>query len=315
MGVLATALRDAGVDLTTFATSSHDHEVADVDLPMRWALAPWWQMGRGPSLARWLPDVDVVHVAGPAVPTTGTIPLLVSVDDLRPLRDDESGERRVRALQRAVRRGARIVTTSHAARHEVIENLGLDLESVIIAHPAVPHLAVAPHGTRLVVSITGTVDEFLRAAPGLETMARGLGIPIDVLASPSASSRLSERSGVRVLPRRDGAAALANAAAVLHLSDGARFPSFAIAAMAAGIPTAATATAANDELLGDAIPLVAIDDADGLVQAATKLVSDEAHRRLVSAAGHDRARDFTPLVAAARYATLYGDLVAGGARR
>ena len=54
---------------------------------------------------------------------------------------------------------------------------------------------------------------------------------------------------------------LANARVVVHLSDGARFPLFAIAALAAGVPTCATATAVNRELLEGAALLVPAQEA------------------------------------------------------
>jgi len=45
----------------------------------------------------------------------------------------------------------------------------------------------------------------------------------------------------------------------MHLSDGARFPSFAIAALSAGVPTLARATEINRELLEGAAALFAND--------------------------------------------------------
>jgi glycosyltransferase involved in cell wall biosynthesis len=311
MNALAGALRDAGVHLVTFATARGDDSPTDVALRGRWLLAPLWTRGRGPRVDQSLHGVDIVHVAGPAVPPTGPVPLMVSVDDLRPLRDDDGGVRRVRALQRAVARGARLVTTSHAARHEVLDALHLELEDVVIAHPAVPTRPPVVDGTRLVVSVTGTVDVCLQLAPSLVAMARRCGVAVDVLTSPSAATRLAGIDGITLVPRREAARALERASAVLLLSDGARFPSLAVAAMAAGVPTAATRTPANDELLGEAADLVALDDLAGLVDTAESLLVDEGRRRLLTAAGRDRARDFAPEVAANRYASLYRALVAG----
>ena len=105
---------------------------------------------------------------------------------------------------------------------------------------------------------------------------------------------------------RDARGALAKARVVIHFSDGARFPSFAIAALAAGVPTIALSTSINRELLDGTAALVARDD--DLLGTLESVWSNDAHRAIMIAAGRSRALDFAPETAARAYAKLYRDV-------
>jgi glycosyltransferase involved in cell wall biosynthesis len=307
MVLLARALRELELaDVVTFATSADDVGGVGVTLRTRALWRPWWRRNRGRAVDRMLPAVDVVHVAGVATPPTRTTPLFISVDYLRPLRDDARGRQRVAQLRRAVDRGAQLVASSRTASLEVQRALGLQRDQVVAVAPAVAFDRTVIGGADLVVNVTGRTDDFLARAPGLVALARRRGARVVVLASTEASVRIRQ-SGLPVVLRRrgDAANALAGARAVVHLSDGARFPSFVIAALAAGVPTCATATEVNRELLDGASSLVAEADAERMSAAIEELWEDEARRALLVAAGRARAGDFTPEVAARSYAALY----------
>jgi glycosyltransferase involved in cell wall biosynthesis len=96
---------------------------------------------------------------------------------------------------------------------------------------------------------------------------------------------------------------------VLHISDGARFPSFAVAALAARVPTIARSTRINRELLGGAATLVTDDE--GWLTNLADVWSNEARRSIMVAAGVARAVDFSPATAARSYADLYREVVRG----
>lgn len=85
---LVDALEERTIDLVTFATRKMDEPVDGVVRTFPSVLRPLWRRGRGPAIDRFLPPLDVLHVAGTLVPPTKRTPLLVSVDDLRPLRDE-----------------------------------------------------------------------------------------------------------------------------------------------------------------------------------------------------------------------------------
>ena len=200
-----------------------------------------------------MPPVDVIHVAGLATPPTKTIPLIISVDDLRPLRGEARTHLRIDQLRRAVERGAILVASSRSASHEVISVLGVAAQSVSSScRPRYPASRRPRDGDDLVVNITGVDDLFVAIAPELIRLRDAQrGSRVVALASTEVGQRDSlERSRASTFARgADARAALANARVVMHLSDGARFPSFAIAALAAGVPTIARATEINRELL------------------------------------------------------------------
>ena len=100
--------------------------------------------------------------------------------------------------------------------------------------------------------------------------------------------------------------ALALARCVAYISDGARFPSFAIAALAAGVPTLARATEINRELLSGAAAL--IHDDDEALGALEDIWTNEPRRAILMAAGVARASDFSPWNVASAYAGLYSDV-------
>jgi glycosyltransferase involved in cell wall biosynthesis len=254
--------------------------------------------------------VDVVHVAGLATPPTRHIPLIVSVDDLRPLRSETQTHLRITQLRRAVERGATLVASSRSASHEVISVLGVARARVVVVPPAVPLVEETHDGTDLVVNITGVEELFIALAPQLIEFAQGHGTRVVALASTAAAQRIrSSGLAVTIRARQDARDALANARVVMHLSDGARFPSFAIAALSAGVPTLARATEINRELLAGAAALFANDRE---VRDTLEEVWTSASRRsIMVAAGHSRAVDFAPDTAARAYVVLYHEVVRG----
>jgi glycosyltransferase involved in cell wall biosynthesis len=275
----------------------------------RWR-EPAWRRGRGRPVDDLLPRVDIVHVAGLATPPTRRVPLVISVDDMRPLRGEARTHQRLAQLRRALTRGATLVASSRSASHEVLDVLRVERPQVVVVPPAVPTVAPTLAGDDLVVNVTGALDRVLSVASGLADLARRLESRVVVLASAEAAASLrSHPSAMTILARHDARAALSRARAVLHLSDGARFPSFAIAALAAGVPTVARSTAINREVLGGAAVLV--ESHDDAVDALEEIATRESRRAVLVAAGRARAVDFAPATAARAYLDLYRDVVQG----
>jgi glycosyltransferase involved in cell wall biosynthesis len=188
--------------------------------------------------------------------------------------------------------------------------LGVARSRVVVVPPAVPRVDVTHDGTDLVVNITGVDDLFIELAPQLVAFANEHGTRVVALASAAASQKIrSSGLAITIRSRQDARDALANARVVMHLSDGARFPSYAIAALSAGVPTLARATEINRELLEGAAALFA-DDHE--VRDALEEVWTSGERRsIMVAAGRSRAVDFAPDTAARAYLTLYNDVVRG----
>ena len=292
--------------LTCFRTESAVTSQRETRLRARVFWAPWWRHSRGRPIDDLLGRLDVIHVAGPSTPPTRHTPLLISVDDLRPLREGGT-KSRVRQLRRAVARGATLVVSSRAARHEAMEALGLERAEIVVVRPPVGRVERTVDGRALVVSVTGNTHQFEGMSKELAAFAQRHGAPFVVVASNAVIQRL-RATGVAAdfVERRRGAEALSQARCVAHISDGARFPSFAVAALGAGVPTVSLATAINRELLGGAAALV--PDEDDLVATLEELWSNEARRAIMRAAGLARAEDFSPWNVASAYANLYADV-------
>ena len=307
---LADALdRAGGCELVRFRTQSAAASDGEYRLALRALWAPLWRRSLGPAIDSMLPPVDVVHVAGLATPPTRSVPLILSVDDLRPLRGESREHQRINQLRRAASRGAVLVVSSRAASHEVQRELGLQRSQVVVVPPAVPLVAATIDGNVLVVNVTGLDQRFLALAPRLLEFAKPRGARVVAVTSTVVGQRI-RASGldVDVLARREARVALGQARVVVHMSDGARFPSFAIAALGAGVPTIALATAINRELLGGA---AALADEDEVLSTLPDVWASDTRRSIMVAAGRARAADFAPSTAAKAYIALYRDVVRG----
>lgn len=314
LGDSMTELADAltalgGCELVRFHTASTPGP-GERRLALRALWSPLWRRSLGRAIDRMLPPLDIVHVAGLATPPTATTPLVISVDDLRPLRDETRIHQRVTQLKRAVARGAVLVASTRTASHEVLQVLDAPRSRVLVVPPAVPHVASTIDGHDLVVNVTGLVDRFLTIAPALSRFCDSHGARLVALTSSPAGQQVrSSGVSVAVRARRDARSALGDARVVLHISDGARFPSFAIAALGAGVPTIARATSINRELLDGAAALMTSDEET--LGSLEEIWSSESRRSIMIAAGRSRAVDFAPATAARAYAALYRGVVRG----
>lgn len=308
---LARSLEATGrCDLVRFRSASRARARDERRIPGLFAWTALWRRARGPAIESFVGEVDVVHVAGLATPPTRRAPLVISVDDLRPLRGETRRYLRISQLRRSLERGAVVVASSRRAAREVEEVLGPVARRVAVVPPAVPILAAVNDGCDLVVNVTGLVEPLVNVLPGLVAAVASRGARTVVVASAHVIQRVKTLGlEVETRTRREAPAALARARVVVHMSDGARFPSFAIAALSVGVPTVARATALNRELLGGAAALVDVDEA--LVESVLDLWGNESRRRVLVAAGRSRASDFTPDVAAAAYLALYREVVRG----
>jgi len=180
----------------------------------------------------------------------------------------------------------------------------------VVVPPAVPLVTPTTNGRDLVVNVTGLDQRFLALAPELLRFTQSHGVELIAVTSTAVGQRI-RASGldVTLLARKEARAALGRARVVLHMSDGARFPSLAIAALGAGVPTIALATDINRELLGGAATLI-VDDEE-VMSMLPDVWSSESLRAIMVAAGRSRSADFAPATAARAYVMLYRDVVRG----
>ena len=188
--------------------------------------------------------------------------------------------------------------------------LRLQRSDIVVVPPAVPLVAATTAGEDLVVNVTGLDQRFLALAPELLRFTNAVGVRLVAVTSTAVGQRIrSSGLDVTVLARRDARAALTRSRVVIHMSDGARFPSLAIAAFGAGVPTIALATSINRELLGGAAALAVGDDE--VLALLPDVWGLDARRAIMIAAGLSRSVDFAPSTAAKAYVSLYRDVVRG----
>jgi glycosyltransferase involved in cell wall biosynthesis len=300
---LGGALERLGTSVEYFATRrvATAHECSSVRAAL-WR--PLWSRHRGPAIDRWLPTATIIHVAGDIVPPVRHAHLVVSVDDLRPLRDRQRDSRRAAQLRRAAESGATVVASSHAAGHEIAQHLSLRPDHLFVVAPPVSWTDRVHDGVDLVVNLTGSATPFRTWHAGLSALANSYGGRLVVVASREAAAELRASAPAHYVPRSAAASALRRARLVLHVSDGARFPSFIFAAMAAGVPTCATATEVNRELLAGVSYLADSREPD-FFEGVRLLWHDEARRAIARSAGIVRARDVAPDAVAHQYREMY----------
>ncbi|MBA2439027.1 MAG: glycosyltransferase family 4 protein [Acidimicrobiia bacterium] len=283
-----------------------------------WARSDW------PPADRWLGDADVVHGTNFVVPPMRRRPTTVTVHDCWCARHPECclPERAAftKLVQRAVDRGAWLhVSTKYMAR-EVAELYGAT-ERVAVVPFGVPPVGSpgggdvslpAAVGDGPFVLALGSVDprkayDALVRSFGRATAGGDLGDLRLVVAGPDGPGRPALDAALATLPGDVAARvvvlgwvddavrrALLSRATVLaypSLYEGFGFP--VLEAMAAGVPVVATAAGGVPEVAGDAAALVAVGDDDALAGALTRVVTDDALRARLVAAGHARAATFT----------------------
>lgn len=285
---------------------------------------------------------QVLHVPTPAPVRGGRLPLIVTVQDLLPLRLPHLFTRETRAHTRLylpfVRRATRIITPSAYTRAEVIELLGLT-EDRVVAIPlgcaerfvsrAVDREALRrDHGIegpyvlcvgtleprKNLTSVLGAFRRVSAAVPDVElVIAGGRGWRNE------AFERALGREGARRLrltgfvPDERLVELYAGAACFLYPSLGEGFGLPPLEAMACGAPVVASDRPALDEVCGDAALIAPPQDVDALAAHVVAVLSDGALAERMRKAGIARAGRFTWPAAAAATEQVYREALADGA--
>jgi glycosyltransferase involved in cell wall biosynthesis len=267
-----------------------------------------WRVGRGTPFDKLFPSVRLLHVAGESLPPTEHIPLLISLDDLRPLRSQAKAHPRIRELQRALDRGATIAVSTRTGSLEVSAALRSRRNQIVTASPVVPVQPLSTTGECLVVHVAGGQDRLLASLPDIAAFAQTVDAEILVLGSKEVNREIRDKVGkARLVARSKAAETLQRARVVIDFSDGARFPSFCVAALSAGVPTMARFSESNFEVLGGSAALVEPDQ--DFLETLREIWHNDSRRKMMRAAGIERARDFEPAVVAQQYHAIYCDIL------
>ncbi|MDQ3385251.1 MAG: glycosyltransferase family 4 protein [Actinomycetota bacterium] len=299
-----------------------------------------WGRGDRPAADRWLDAADVVHGSNFVVPPMRRRPTTATVHDCWCARNPERCSPDVAALTSAVRRSVRRgtwlhVTTEHGAR-EVAEVYGVT-ERVAVVPFAVPGGGEADAGRGVPEPVAGRRYVLALGAldprKGLTGLVRAFGVvaALDpdvllVLAGPDGPARAGIGEALAGLDPAvaarvhllgtvdDGArrALLAGAAVLAYpsLDEGFGFP--VLEAMAAGTPVVSSRAGALPEVAGDAAALVPVGDDASLAATLLSVLTDDARRARLVAAGTTRAAHFTWARTAAGLTDLWRRAVEAG---
>jgi glycosyltransferase involved in cell wall biosynthesis len=316
---LATA---EGLRLTAFVnreTGSWGDGVETVVVPVHARNRAEWVRGEQQHLPRMAAAAgcDLIHSLASTAPVWGRVPRVTTIHDLnyRKVPEAHFGLRGLgmRVLvPAAARRSRRIVVDAASTKADLIADLRVPAERIDVVPLGVsPPLSPAatargPAGRPVVLSVSAkrphkNLERLVRAVaaipaerrpllvvPGYPTphegelrdLARELGVEHDVdwpgWIGADELERLYAGATCMVFP---------------SLYEGFGLP--VLEAMARGVPVATSGRASLAEVAGDAALLFDPEDVDAIRAAIERLVSDEAERGRLIAAGRERAAAFT----------------------
>jgi len=288
--------------------------------------------------ARKQPDGTVYHEPNYILkPFDG--PSIVTVHDLSILRFPEHHPRaRVEYLgenlERSVHGATHVITDAELVRAEVIDRFGIAPERVSAIHLGVDErfqpvalarreVVLARHGIEsggylLSVgtleprkNLTGLLDAFERLPARLRKRFPLVVVGARGWHSEALDARLDSMAA-RGEVRRAGYVARGDLPALYSGAAVFAFPSVyegfglpVLEAMACGAPVLTSRGTTMEEFAGGSVALVDPNDVEAIADGLRALLEDEARRRALGRAGHERSRDLTWRACARRHLELY----------
>lgn len=288
-----------------------------------------WARVDGPRADRWLGHPDIVHGTNYVVPPAH-VPRVVSVYDCWFLAHPDQASPAVRragaVLRRSVEAGAIVHASSESTAVQVRALLGAERVEIVPLAP-LPRSPAAPErvegvGDGPFVLVLGTTERrknvpavvaaFRLAAGDLDDLRLVVaGAPGDdeealaaaVAALPAPVRGRVVRVGLVTAAEKVWLLQRATALAYPSLDEGFGFP--VLEAQQAGVPVLATAAGSIPEVAGAGAELVRVGDAVALAGALRRVVSDDARRDELIAAGRDNLTRFSWDRTAAELIALY----------
>jgi glycosyltransferase involved in cell wall biosynthesis len=293
-----------------------------------------WERRVGPTPR----DADVVHAPTPLAPPRRGRPLVVTIHDAVPWTHPETLTPRGVAWHRrmvgyAAREADRIVVPTEAVAAELADLVRLGDRVAVVGEGPSPTLRLPVDAVERARRLELPEDGYLLSLATLEPR-KGLDVLIAALADPAAPAlplllvgqpgwggidpiaeavkQGLDPARVRVLGRlsdADLAVTLDRATVLISPSRAEGFGLPVVEAMAAGTPVISSDAPALVEVGGGATVVVPREDSAALAAAMAELVSDEARRKVLVAAGLRRAEKYSWSAAADRLWQLYSELL------
>jgi glycosyltransferase involved in cell wall biosynthesis len=313
-----------------------------VILPLPAALLydAWHVLGVAGPVRRVAP-VDLVHAPSPAVPPTGTVPLVVTVHDAAPLVIPEGFTRRGVTFHRqgfaaAAKRARLVIAVSAFSADEVVAHTAIPRDRIRVVPNGVDLVPATPEEVAAARRTYGLDDRPYVFWAGTFQPRKNVRVLLDAFTKldPHTVPHRLVLAGPPGWKADDGDAAVAQALGdrVRLLGPVARdqlFPLFAgadlfvfpsrhegfgipvLEAMAQGTAVVCADIPALREVAGDAARFVAPDDLAGWVAALESLLTDAAARSRLAQAGSTRVVGYSWERCARETAAVYREALNG----
>lgn len=299
----------------------------------------WWEQRTLPRLVAQA-NADILFAPGYTAPILAGVPTVVAIHDVSFAAHPEwfgwrEGLRRRMLTRVSARRAARVLTISEFSKREIVKYLGIGPEKVEVIYPAVadregPRRSTESAATRVpredaaraftardnLILYAGSlfnrrhipelIEGFARLArrmpdARLEIVGDNRTIPrIDIeslVAASGAADRIALHS---YLPDAELSALYARAQAFVFLSEYEGFGLTPLEALSAGVPIVVLDTPVAREVYGSAALYVERPEPALIDAALARLLTDEAERARILAAGRDTLARYSWRTCAAR---------------
>lgn len=286
--------------------------------------------------------VDVIHVQYTAPPFC-SMPIVTTIHDLAFEHFPETFTRRGKTqlrltVRRTARRAAHVLTVSEFSRQDIIKTYRMPPEKITVAHNGCEALFTPPPSSTAIdeaetikkkFGITGdyllavgslqprkNLIRLLRAyarlrsqykdfQPQLVLVGRRLWLYQEILREIRQQGFARDVIVTDYIDDRDLPGLYRSALALVYPSIFEGFGLPPLEAMACGTPVITSNTSSLPEVVGDAALLIDPYSEDSILQALLKIVGDEQLRSRLSAAGIQRARQFSWQTAAKKTLAVY----------
>ena len=273
----------------------------------------FWEQRILPRLVREA-KADVLFAPGYTAPVFAGVPTVVAIHDVSFAAHPEwfgwrEGRRRRMLTRLSARRAARVLTISEFSKREIVKHLGIGPDKVDVIYPAARPRRSSPTASEggtardNMILFAGSlfnrrhipelIDGFARLARKvpdvrLEIVGENRTIPRVDIEGLAAASGAGDRIALRsYLPEAELSALYSRARAFVFLSEYEGFGLTPLEALSAGVPIVVLDTPVAREVYGSAALYVDRFEPALIDAALARVLTDDAERYRILAAGRD----------------------------